>query len=287
MEHLIERANYMKGNPGPILHNKIMSTVFYEPSTRTLCSFQSAMLRLGGSVINVDVSRSSVQKGESIEDTIRAMEIYSDVIILRSPHAVVSPKVINAGDGTNEHPTQALLDVYTIHTELGLGPLTITLVGDLKHGRTVHSLVKLLDKYPVTFIYVSPKGLEMPSDVMSRVTREQRILSLEEAVRITDVLYVTRVQTERFDYAYEPFCVNAELMKLAKRKMIIMHPLPRSSELSPDLDSDPRSVYFKQMENGLYMRMAILESFFEKKDLQANVPEPLLANPEFYLGTTV
>ena len=270
--HLLRRASEMKYITDQPLKHRVMSTLFYEPSTRTSCSFQSAMLRLGGSVIPVPVEKSSIQKGESLQDTIRTLCCYSDIIVLRHPEkgavseaSKVSTKpLLNAGDGTGEHPTQALLDLYTIQKELGrVTDLTITFMGDLTHGRTVHSLVRLLVHFPnIKVNYAS--SFPMTSEVVEYVGSfgiEQRVCSLEDALPETDVLYVTRIQKERFLFHGTPECLNAEKMKLAKEKMIVMHPLPRNEELSTDMDDDPRSVYFKQMEHGMHMRMAILEYY--------------------------
>ena len=282
---LLQKARQMKDlvkskGGSSILTNKVLTSLFYEPSTRTSCSFQAAMLRLGGSVINVDVGNSSMQKGETLEDTIQTVSCYSDIIVMRHPEknsvtesAKISDKpFINAGDGTGEHPTQALLDLYTIQSEIGqIGKNTnITFVGDLKHSRTVHSLVKLLTYFPdVIITYISPDGLSMPEKIVEFVNLhglEQRTcVLLEEAIKETDVLYVTRIQKERFATEEEyrkvvgSYCIDTELMKLAKKKMIVMHPLPRLNEIDRAVDNDPRAAYFRQMENGMYMRMAILE----------------------------
>lgn len=260
-----------------LCQGKVLANIFYEPSTRTSCSFAAAMQRLGGSVINVNQEFSSVQKGESLEDTIRTMECYSDVLVLRHPEkgsAQMAAKhcskpVINAGDGVGEHPTQALLDAFTIREELGtINGLTITLVGDLKNGRTVHSLVQLLSLYNITLHYVSPESLRMPQEVMEAV--RQRGISqtehtdLNEVLPITDVLYVTRIQKERFEDIEEyekvksTFIISTKTLTKARSKMIVMHPLPRNQEISPEFDSDPRAAYFRQMENGMYIRMALL-----------------------------
>lgn len=270
--HLLKRAADMKHVTHAPLKNRIMSTLFYEPSTRTSCSFQAAMLRLGGSVIPVPVDQSSVQKGETLQDTIRTLCCYSDVIVLRHPDkgsaleaSKVSTKpILNAGDGTGEHPTQALLDLYTIQQELGrVENLTITFTGDLTYGRTVHSLVHLLVHFPnIKIMYAS--SFPMPPDIVAYVSShglEQHVATLEEALPETDVLYVTRIQKERFTFSGTVPCIDSACMKRAKQKMIVMHPLPRNEELSTDMDNDPRSVYFKQMEYGMYMRMAILEYY--------------------------
>ena len=263
-----------------LLKGKILANLFYEPSTRTSSSFHAAMERLGGSVIPINnVKYSSVSKGESLSDTIRTLECYADVIVLRHPEVgsaaiaadAAGKPVLNAGDGVGEHPTQALLDLFTIFSELGIGEIdgkTITMLGDLKYGRTVHSLARLLTLYDVKINYVSPDILKMPEEVKAEVAAkgipQAEYSSLEEVLPETDVLYVTRVQKERFDNPadYEKvagsFIVNPEIMKAAKAEMIVMHPLPRVGEISPDFDKDPRAAYFRQMEYGLYVRMALL-----------------------------
>jgi len=263
-----------------LLKGKILANLFYEPSTRTSSSFTAAMERLGGSVIPInEVKYSSVSKGETLADTVRTLECYADVIVLRHPEvgsAALAAKaarkpVINAGDGVGEHPTQALLDTFTIFEELGVGVvdgLTITMLGDLKYGRTVHSLARLLSLYDVKLNYVSPEILRMPGEVMEEVKAkgipQKEFGSLEEVLPETDVLYVTRVQKERFEDPAEydivkgAFVVNPEIMQAAKKEMIVMHPLPRVTEISMDFDEDPRAAYFRQMEYGLYVRMALL-----------------------------
>lgn len=240
------------------------------------------MLRLGGSVICVNEKDSSAQKGESIEDTIQTMSCYCDAIVIRHPMkgssslaaSVATKPVINAGDGVGEHPTQALLDLFTIYSELGsltaTSSLTVAMVGDLKHGRTVHSLVRLLALYPqqINIVYVSPSSLGLPDEIYQEMKLKgvsQSVASLDEAIKNADVLYVTRIQKERFatkeeyDQVAGSYVVDANLMKHAKERMIVMHPLPRVNEISRDVDKDPRAAYFRQMENGMYMRMAILE----------------------------
>jgi len=270
--HLLQRASYMKTVKDEPLKHRIMASLFYEPSTRTACSFHAAMLRLGGSVLSVPIDQSSVKKGETLQDTIRTLCCYSDVIVLRHPEKgaaleasrVSTKPILNAGDGMGEHPSQALLDLYTIQEELGrLDHFTITFMGDLTHGRTVHSLARSLVHFPnITILYAS--SFPMPSEIVDYVASfgiTQRVTTLEEALPVTDVLYVTRIQKERFHFTGTTECINSEKMKRAKQKMIVMHPLPRNEELSTDMDSDPRSVYFKQMEHGMYMRMAILEYY--------------------------
>ena len=261
-----------------LLKGKILANLFYEPSTRTAASFTAAMERQGGSVIPInEVKYSSVAKGESLPDTVRTLEAYADVIVLRHPEvgsAAIAAKaarkpIINAGDGVGEHPTQALLDLFTILQELGrVEGITVTMLGDLKYGRTVHSLSRLLTLYGVKLNYVSPEILRMPADVMAEVaatgTVQKEFISLTPVLKDTDVLYVTRVQKERFENPedYEKvrgaFVLTPEIMKGAKEDMIVMHPLPRVGEISMDFDDDPRAAYFRQVEYGLYVRMALL-----------------------------
>ncbi len=261
-----------------LLKGKILANLFYEPSTRTSASFTAAMERLGGSVIPINqVTFSSVSKGESLPDTVRTLECYADVVVLRHPEvgsAALAAKharkpVLNAGDGVGEHPTQALLDALTIKEELGhLDGLTVTMLGDLKNGRTIHSLSRLLSLYKVKLNYVAPDILRMPRELIAELdakgVEQYEAVSLEEVLPETDVLYVTRVQKERFENPddYEKvsgaYVVDPEIMKFAKDRMIVMHPLPRVNEISMDFDDDPRAAYFRQMEYGLYVRMALL-----------------------------
>lgn len=261
-----------------LLKGKILANLFYEPSTRTASSFIAAMQRLGGSVIAInEVRYSSVAKGESLPDTIRTLEAYTDVIVLRHPQkgsAALAAKfarkpIINAGDGTGEHPTQALLDLFTIQEELGqVDGLTVTLLGDLKYGRTVHSLAYLLSMYRVKLHYVSPPELRMPREIVEEIAQtgisQEEHIHLDEVLADTDVLYVTRVQKERFDdpETYERvkafYTITPEVMARAKDRMILMHPFPRVYEIPLDVDEDPRAAYFRQMEYGLYVRMALL-----------------------------
>lgn len=261
-----------------LLKGKILANLFYEPSTRTSSSFKAAMERLGGTTIPInEVKYSSVSKGETLPDTVRTLECYADVIVLRHPEVgasalaakYVKKPIINAGDGTGEHPTQALLDMFTILEELGqVNGIAVTMLGDLKYGRTVHSLSRLLSIYGVKLNYVSPDILQMPEEIVSELDAkgiQQRVCkTLEEVLPETDVLYVTRVQRERFervedyDLVKDQFVVNPEILKLAKEKMIIMHPLPRVNEITMEVDDDPRAAYFRQMEYGLYVRMALL-----------------------------
>jgi len=261
-----------------LLKGKILANLFYEPSTRTSSSFTAAMERLGGSVIPInEVKYSSVSKGETLADTIRTLECYADVIVLRHPEVgsaaiaanAAHKPVINAGDGIGEHPTQALLDAFTIREELGrIDGLTVTLLGDLKHGRTVHSLARLLSRYKVNLNYVSPEILRMPPELIDELQQkgieQAEFSTLDTCLPETDVLYVTRVQKERFadEATYESvkgaYVIDPQVMKAGKERMIVMHPLPRVGEISPDFDTDPRAAYFRQMEYGLYVRMALL-----------------------------
>jgi len=261
-----------------LLKGKILANLFYEPSTRTMSSFTAAMERLGGSVIPInEVRYSSVSKGESLPDTVRTLECYADVIVLRHPEVgsvataakFTKKPIINAGDGIGEHPTQALLDLFTILEELGhVDGLTITMLGDLKYGRTVHSLSRLLSLFDVKLNYVSPKILPMPEEVVKEVAEknivQKQYNTLDPVLAETDVLYVTRVQKERFEDLdnYEKvrneFIISPEVMRGAKEKMIVMHPLPRVGEITMEVDADPRAAYFRQMEYGLYVRMALL-----------------------------
>ena len=283
LEYVFGVAHEMRGmvervGTFDLLKGKILANLFYEPSTRTSSSFTAAMERLGGSVIPInEVKYSSVSKGESLPDTVRTLECYADVIVLRHPEtgsAAIAAKaakkpVINAGDGVGEHPTQALLDTFTIMEEIGrLDNLTVTMLGDLKYGRTVHSLARLLSLFKVKINYVSPEILKMPKEVMDEVAAkgipQAEYSSLEKVLPETDVLYVTRVQKERFEDPadYEKvkgaYVIDPEIMKAAKKEMIVMHPLPRVGEISVDFDDDPRAAYFRQMEYGLYVRMALL-----------------------------
>jgi len=254
--------------------NKTIILMFFEPSTRTFCSFQAAANKLGCKIICLAEKYSSIEKGESFQDTIKTLNIFGDVIVLRHPQKDIVHKaalvskipIINAGDGDGEHPTQALLDIYTIYKELapfGIDlnsenreTITITFLGDNKHSRTVHSLIPLLSLFPkIKLIQVCPPSLEIP---------EIEISTMENVISVTDVLYVTRIQRERFTHKIDydsiiPIIVNKKLLEKAKKKMIVMHPFPRLNEISTDIDNDPRAVYFNQIENGVYIRMAILE----------------------------
>ncbi len=270
-----------KGTLQPILKGKILASLFYEPSTRTRFSFETAMQKLGGSVISTENAQhfSSAIKGESLVDTIKVVGEYADVIVLRH-HTEGSSKsiaefsnvpVINAGDGSGEHPTQALLDLYTIQKEFGsIDGLKIAFVGDLLYGRTVHSLVYLLSLYKnVKIILVSLEQFKLP-EKYKRFLQENNIYfeestSLNDILNDIDVLYVTRVQKERFESGTEyekvkdTYIIDQSVLKRMKERAIIMHPLPRVNEIHQEVDKDRRAVYFKQAKNGLYIRMALLQ----------------------------
>jgi carbamoyl-phosphate synthase/aspartate carbamoyltransferase/dihydroorotase/carbamoyl-phosphate synthase/aspartate carbamoyltransferase len=268
-----------------ILNGHVVACLFYEPSTRTSSSFIAAMERLGGSVIPITqgVKFSSVSKGETLPDTIRTLEQYSDVIVLRHPELgsaqvaadYASVPVINAGDGPGEHPTQALLDLFTIQDELGqINGLKIAMIGDLRHGRTVHSLTKLLQHYDVSLRFVSPEILRMPltimNDLLDAGMNVRETHDVADVIENADVLYVTRVQKERFadlsqyEEVKNHYEITPDLMAKAKEKMIVLHPLPRVGEIHYAVDSDPRAAYFRQVQNGMYIRMALLAAVLGK-----------------------
>jgi aspartate carbamoyltransferase len=264
------------------LQGKVLANVFYEPSTRTSCSFQAAMLRLGGTVIPVNESSSSVKKGETLGDTVRCLECYCDVMVLRHPvkgsaneaASVASIPILNAGDGVGEHPTQALLDIYTIRHELlahnmSLDGKIVAMVGDLKNGRTVHSLSKLLARhFNVELHFITPDALKMPRDLVEECRKAgatvKEFSTLDESAAVCDVMYVTRVQKERFstveeyDAVKNVYCITKQTLQPAKKTMVLLHPLPRVGEIKEEVDSDPRAAYFRQMKNGMYVRMALL-----------------------------
>ncbi len=260
---------------------KIMATLFFEPSTRTQMSFQAAMLRLGGGTIGFDnPANSSVAKGESIKDTTKIASSYSDVIVMRHPlegsvkaaALTADCPVINAGDGGHLHPTQTLTDLLTLRAEKGtLSGLTVGFCGDLKNGRTVHSLLKALSCYRNNkFVLISTNELKVPTYIKDRLSASNKVYTevstLEEAIPMLDVLYMTRIQRERFGSPEEyerqkhVFCLDAKKMKAAKKDMIVMHPLPRVDEIAVEVDDDPRALYFKQANYGMYVRMSLILS---------------------------
>jgi aspartate carbamoyltransferase catalytic subunit len=275
MEQVVERGGI------PDYHNRIMATLFYEPSTRTRFSFETAMHRLGGRVISTENAAefSSVAKGETLEDTIRILNGYADVIVMRHYEvgaakraaAVSRVPVVNAGDGVGQHPTQALLDLYTIRKEIGrIDGLSIAMVGDLAQGRTVRSLAYLLSKFSdVKMYFVAPPLLKMKEDILDHL-RERHIrfveeTSLNKVLPEVHVVYQTRVQKERFgdriadyDKCRGVYVINQHSMALLRPDAILMHPLPRLDEITMDVDQDPRAAYFREAQNGLYVRMALL-----------------------------
>ena len=282
-DKLLNLANDIEKNPEKYAHacaGKKLATCFYEPSTRTRLSFEAAMLNLGGSVLGFSsADSSSAAKGESVSDTIRVISCYADICAMRHPKEgaplVASEKstipVINAGDGGHQHPTQTLTDLLTIHSLKGhLDNLTIGLCGDLKFGRTVHSLIHALIRYPnVKFVLISPEELRVPSYIREDVLAQnnvpfKEVVRLEEALPELDILYMTRVQKERFfneeDYIRmkDFYILDKAKMELAPKDMLVLHPLPRVNEISTEVDDDPRAVYFKQAQYGVYVRMALI-----------------------------
>ncbi|MCI6536551.1 MAG: aspartate carbamoyltransferase [Lachnospiraceae bacterium] len=282
-DKLLNLANDIEKNPEKYAHacaGKKLATCFYEPSTRTRLSFEAAMLNLGGSVLGFSsADSSSAAKGESVSDTIRVISSYADICAMRHPKEgaplVASEKstipVINAGDGGHQHPTQTLTDLLTIHSLKGhLDNLTIGLCGDLKFGRTVHSLIHALIRYPnVKFVLISPEELRVPSYIREDVLAQnnvpfKEVVRLEDALPELDILYMTRVQKERFfneeDYIRmkDFYILNKAKMELAPKDMLVLHPLPRVNEISTEVDDDPRAVYFKQVQYGVYVRMALI-----------------------------
>ena len=283
IDQLIAVAEDIEKNPKKYSHicdGKKLATCFYEPSTRTRLSFEAAMLNLGGSVLGFSsADSSSAAKGESVSDTARVIGCYADIIAMRHPKegapmvaSLASPvPIINAGDGGHQHPTQTLTDLLTIHAEKGrLSGLTIGLCGDLKFGRTVHSLITALARYEnIRFFLISPDELRIPDFVREEVLEANHIPykecdALDGALPKLDILYMTRVQKERFfneeDYIRlkNHYILDSEKMKLAKEDMIVMHPLPRVNEISVDVDTDARAIYFKQAQYGVYIRMALI-----------------------------
>jgi aspartate carbamoyltransferase len=266
------------GETYDLMKGKILATLFFEPSTRTRLSFESAMLSLGGGVISVaSGATSSAAKGESIGDTALTVSQYAHVIVMRHPQIgsaaeaaeVATVPVLNAGDGAGQHPTQALLDAYTIQKEIGkLDGIKVSLVGDLKYGRTVHALVELLSLFDVGLRFVSPSILKMPADIVSMLKKKGiEVIETEdlvEAASVSDLMYVTRIQKERFTDINEyekikgAYVIDKALLEKAKAGMVIMHPLPRVDEISTEVDSYKGAAYFRQVRNGVYVRMALL-----------------------------
>ncbi len=283
LDKLFTLADAIMKDPGSyseVCRGKVLATLFFEPSTRTRLSFEAAMLRLGGTTLGfAEPNASSTSKGESLADTIRTVASYVDVIAMRNPKegaALLASQysdvpVINAGDGGHHHPTQTLTDLLTIRTiKKTMGGLTIGLCGDLKFGRTVHSLAKAMSRYPGNrFVLISPPELEIPDYIISRVFKPagvsfSKMLRLEDVIGDLDILYMTRVQKERFfneqDYVRlkDSYVLDAEKMRLAKKDLCVLHPLPRVNEISPEVDSDPRAAYFRQVKFGMFVRMALI-----------------------------
>ena len=287
-DNLLELAADIEKDRSRYAHvcdGKKLATLFYEPSTRTRLSFEAAMLNLGGSVLGfASADSSSATKGESVSDTIRVISCYADICAMRHPKEgaayVASTKssipVINAGDGGHQHPTQTLTDLYTIRSLKGrLSNMTVGLCGDLKFGRTVHSLINALSRYEgIRFILISPPELKVPDYIKESVLDAKNIeyretTSLDDAMEELDILYMTRVQKERFfneeDYIRMKDCyiLDKDKMKLAKPDMYVLHPLPRVNEISVEVDDDPRAAYFRQAQNGVYVRMALIMTLLE------------------------
>ncbi len=282
LDKLFDLANDIEQNPAKYAHTcdgKILATCFYEPSTRTRLSFESAMTRLGGRVIGFsDAASSSASKGESVSDTIRIISCYADICAMRHPkegapmvaseHSGIP--VINAGDGGHQHPTQTLTDLLTIRSMKGrLDNFTIGLCGDLKFGRTVHSLIDALIRYDnIRFIFISPEELRVPDYITDMLSEKkipyEEVIRLEDVMPRLDLLYMTRVQKERFfneeDYVRlkDFYILDTDKMQLAGKDMLVLHPLPRVNEISVEVDSDPRAAYFKQAQYGVYVRMALI-----------------------------
>jgi len=283
LEEIFDLADEIIANPPRFAHacdGKLLTTLFYEPSTRTRFSFEAAMLRLGGQVIGFsEPNSSSVAKGESIADTIRTIACYADIAVMRHPKEgapriaanSTDMPVINAGDGGHQHPTQTLTDLLTIRRRKGgFENLTVGLCGDLKFGRTVHSLIKALSRYAgVNFVLISPEELRIPDYVRRGVLEAnnvpyREVKKMQDVLPELDVLYMTRVQRERFfnedDYIRlkDRYILDAEKMQLANENMMVLHPLPRVNEIAVEVDSDPRALYFEQAKNGMFVRMALI-----------------------------
>jgi len=274
-----------KKNSLTLLKGKILATLFFEPSTRTRLSFETAMQRLGGGVISMSSAEgSSAAKGETVGDTARTVSQYADIIVIRHPRIgsakeaadAASVPVINAGDGAGQHPTQALLDTYTIRKELGsLKNLAVAMVGDLKNGRTVHALVELLSLYQARLHFVSPGNLRMPEEITSNLKQKgiwiEETEDLEKAASESALIYMTRIQKERFTDLTEyervksSYVIDSEFLKRLKKKITILHPLPRVDEIGLDVDSYPGAAYFRQVRNGVFVRMALLAMVMGKK----------------------
>ena len=293
LDIIANRAKYADACRG-----KKLATLFYEPSTRTRLSFTAAMMELGGNVLGFsDAANSSVSKGETVADTARVISQFADIIAMRHPKEgapfiasqYASIPVINAGDGGHSHPTQTLTDLLTIRRELGrFDHLTVGLCGDLKYGRTVHSLIKAMGRYEgVKFVLIAPDELRLPDYIKHDVCDANEleyveVSTLEEAMPMVDVLYMTRVQQERFEdkAQYErlkdSFILDTDKMALGKPNMIVLHPLPRVNEITPEVDNDPRAAYFRQVENGKFVRMSLIYTLLEWKEKGLSTNSSLL-----------
>ena len=279
LEQIVSRAQLIKGEPqSQWLKNKVIASCFFEASTRTRLSFETAIQRQGGTIIGfADSDNTSMgKKGETLSDSIRMISSYADAIVMRHPQEgsarlaseVADVPVVNGGDGSNQHPSQTLLDLFTIHECQGrLDRLSVTFVGDLKYGRTVHSLAQALSLFECSFQFISPKALSMPDYLLreldSRNIEYSRVASLEEAIPDSDILYMTRVQKERFDpteymHLASQYILTVDLLKKAPEHLRILHPLPRVDEISVEVDITPHAYYFQQAENGVYARQALL-----------------------------
>ena len=287
IDELVEKAKDIIANPEAYAHKcdgKILATLFFEPSTRTRLSFESAMLSLGGKTLGFSsANSSSAAKGESVADTVRTVSCYADIIAMRHPKegapmaGTLTSRVpiINAGDGGHNHPTQTLTDLLTIRTARGeLGHVTIGMCGDLKFGRTVHSLIGAMSRYPgVEFVLISPPELRVPAYITQKLADDgipfREVETMEEVMPELDVLYMTRVQKERFfneaDYIRlkDTYILDPDKLKTAKPDMAILHPLPRVNEISTKVDADPRAMYFEQVRNGRFVRMALISTLLE------------------------
>ncbi len=280
VEFFMKEADRLRGKTTKDLAGKIVASLFFEPSTRTRLSFESAALRLGAQCISVaNASSTSMKKGETLEDTIKVIEKYADILVMRHPkegaaaqasHCTAKP-LLNAGDGANQHPTQALLDLYTIKRECGrIDGLTIAFVGDLKFGRTVHSLIPLLAQYKVKLMFISPEQLKIPNHYLDHLKKAKvpyrEDSELNKHVPQMDVLYMTRIQQERFENLEEyyflkgSYILTSDVVRLGKKSMRVLHPLPRIDEITVEVDRmEDRAAYFRQVENGVFMRMALLK----------------------------
>lgn len=305
LDRLFDLANDIEADPQKYAHacaGKKLATCFYEPSTRTRLSFESAMLNLGGSVLGFsDAASSSASKGESVSDTIRIISCYADICAMRHPKEgapmVAAEKsgipVINAGDGGHQHPTQTLTDLLTIRSLKGhLDNLTIGLCGDLKFGRTVHSLINALSRYEnVRFIFISPEELRIPDYITEMLTEQnipyEEVIRLEDKMPELDILYMTRVQKERFldeeefNRVKDSFVLDPSKLRTAKSDMIVLHPLPRVNEITRAVDNDPRAAYFRQVENGKFVRMALIYTLLKWAEGEKLAAVPDLAEGMF------